>query len=224
MHPVRHLRYRLTVDVEDQGKIKSGEGVVEFAYPSPYETFRFYGGYLSPVEMSGHPITVDLGHNDLLFVMDWKPTKTLARTSLSKLDVPDWELTSSLADLPITLYRVRNKDWRTSREKIIENIQKEPKDVLDVPIQCMPAVVHFKNINFPSSLEEVDPSSLPETFEPGVRIMNAKLQLTDDPVTATPEVWPDWLKHPDPKVKLDLRYGPNGSGHEVFDAPYFAGK
>lgn len=220
-HPVRTLRYELTLNVMDHGVVKSGHGVVEFAYPSRYELFQAQGGYLSPVEMTGHPITVDLGPDGLLFVINRNSEKTYMRTSPKEMGEQHYAF-PNLAGLPIVLYRLRANDWRRSREDIIDALEQEPREVIDVPVRYLPALMRFRNIAFANSIEEIDPDNLADTFGPGVYLESATLQLTDDPVTPAPEIWPDWLKNPDPCVGIDLRYGPRGTGHEIMNATGFA--
>ena len=57
------------------------------------------------------------------------------------------------------------------------------------PIDPLPMVVRFKDINDPDSLEEVDPRD----FGPGGRIVRATIQVTESPVTPLTDVWPAWL-------------------------------
>jgi len=222
-HPTRYLRYRLTVTVEDKGALKRGEGVVEFAYPSPYETFRFYGGYLSPIEMRGHPITVDLGDDGLIFVTDMSSEKTSARILPSEHQTIGWG-PPNLSLLPIALYRARMNDGHSSREDIITALQGEPHEPVDVPIRYMPALMHFRTISDPNSIEEIDPADIAKTFGQGVHLISATLQLTDDSVTSVPKVWPDWLKNPDSRVQIVLNYGSKGIGRQIMNASSFAGK
>lgn len=55
-------------------------------------------------------------------------------------------------------------------------------------------MVRFTNINDPNSGEEVDPRNLATTMGPGVHLASVTFELTHDPVTPIPRIWPAWLK------------------------------
>ncbi len=55
-------------------------------------------------------------------------------------------------------------------------------------------LVRFTNINDRNSIEEVDPRDLAAAYGPGVRLVGVTFELTHDPVTPIPSVWPSWLK------------------------------
>lgn len=70
-----------------------------------------------------------------------------------------------------------------------------------VPFTILPRLVRFRNINDPTlpilsstyDLVAVSPYDLAASFGPGVQLKRVTLQLTDDPITPPPTVWPRWL-------------------------------
>ena len=64
----------------------------------------------------------------------------------------------------------------------------------DVSFVVLPRLGRFLNINDPLTLVPVSPYDLAASFGPGVELKRVILQLTDDPVTRPPEIWPQWLK------------------------------
>jgi hypothetical protein len=72
--PTVYLRYRLTLDVDVDGVMRRGSGVVEIAYqPLPDWLVHISQGAYFVGEMRGYAITVNLGERGLLFVVDSRP-------------------------------------------------------------------------------------------------------------------------------------------------------
>jgi hypothetical protein len=67
------------------------------------------------------------------------------------------------------------------------------KGTVSLPLEKLPMLIHFKEINNPTSIEEVDPRALEVSFGPGVHLLKATLEITDDPITRVPREWPIWL-------------------------------
>jgi hypothetical protein len=64
----------------------------------------------------------------------------------------------------------------------------------DVPFICLPKLARFLNVDGQQKLVPVSPDDLAASFGPGVQLKHVVLQLTDDPVTPQPQIWPRWLK------------------------------
>jgi hypothetical protein len=63
----------------------------------------------------------------------------------------------------------------------------------DVPFAVLSELVRFRDIN-KKSLVAAPPDDLAASFGPGVELKRVILELTNDPVTPPPEIWPHWLK------------------------------
>ena len=70
--------------------------------------------------------------------------------------------------------------------------QRKPK--AEIPIQLLPLLVRFRDIDNPTSVEQVDPSNLSVSFGPGVLLRRATIEITDNPVTTGIETRLKWLK------------------------------
>jgi len=68
-----------------------------------------------------------------------------------------------------------------------------PSGPRDVPFAVLPRLGRFRDLNEPLSLTPVSPYDLAASFGPGVELKRVILQLTNDPVTPPPAVWPQWL-------------------------------
>jgi hypothetical protein len=64
----------------------------------------------------------------------------------------------------------------------------------DVPFTVLPKLIRFTDINDPHTLVSISPYDLAASFGPGVQLKRVILELTDDPVTPAPEIWPQWMK------------------------------
>jgi hypothetical protein len=63
----------------------------------------------------------------------------------------------------------------------------------DVPFAALPKLARFKEGDDPRLLVHVSPYNLAATFGPRVELKRVVLQLTDDPITPPPKIWPQWL-------------------------------
>jgi hypothetical protein len=73
--PTVYLRYRLTLDVDVDGVMRRGSGVVEIAY-QPLQDWLVnisQGAYFVGEMSGGYAITVDLGERGLLFGVNARP-------------------------------------------------------------------------------------------------------------------------------------------------------
>jgi len=63
----------------------------------------------------------------------------------------------------------------------------------EVPFAALPKLVGFRSGDDPRLLVQVSPNDLAATFGPGVELKRVVLQLTDEPITSPPKIWPQWL-------------------------------
>src|SRR5208283_3199499 len=132
-----------------------------------------------PGHLHGYAITVDLGERGLLFVVDYGPELLDAVTHRLLFG----ELTS-LRTLPLQVTRFRYVGFSGMGERMaaIREIQLKKRPV-DIPFDILPMLLHFRDINDRYSLEEANPLDLASAFGPGVRLVRATFEVTDDPVT-----------------------------------------
>src|SRR6516225_3576835 len=77
--PTIHVRYRLTVEVQDGDAMKSGSGVIEVMYNIQPDSFVNLGGFNAYPRRIGSAITVDLDKNGLLFLTFQSAKRTQAQ-------------------------------------------------------------------------------------------------------------------------------------------------
>jgi hypothetical protein len=192
-----HIRYRLTIDVKDGDSVRSGSSVVEVAYNVTLPIFRAFGGLEWAASVSGNAVTVDLGTKGLLFAI---------------FRVGNYGNMSIY--LPIAAYRLKNPD--NSPEQVEADLTqlKRKSGWAAVPKDALPTLIRFGNIDDPNSAEQLDPSNLAASFGAGVELKSVRLELTNDPITPVPAVWPAWLK------KLDTnQYAAGGSSCWIKTTP-----
>ncbi|WP_158816033.1 hypothetical protein [Methylocapsa sp. S129] len=189
LYPTFYLHYRLSLDLDVDGKAQTSSGVVEIAYPILSE-FRLGEGRKFAGIFHGNAITIDLGQRGLVFIVNMMSlapaNKPGARTTLRPPgSVP-------LIDLPFEAYGLPSDGTPSTMERVVQQVQQKTGSV-DVTIDKLPMFVRFTDINDPRSIEEIDPADLAATFGPRVRLLSARLEVTRDPVTPIPPTWPKWL-------------------------------
>src|SRR4051794_29093870 len=163
--------------------------------------------------MRGSAITIDLGRDGLVFVVDapgW-PRRPIGKPS------------AFLSDLPLVLNDLAGNG---SKPSVIKNavmtVKSLPRVPVDVPSWAMPAMGRFRKIEDPSSIELLYAPDLARSLGSGISFESATFELTDEPISEVPKVWPDWLKHGDPASTF-VEYEWKGAASRVeplFDVRY----
>jgi hypothetical protein len=171
-----HIRYRLTIEVQDGDVVRSGSGVVDVAYG--VAPLRGVGGSQWDAFVYGNAVTVDLGTKGLLFAIVRR----------------DYRGGFPTGYLPIVAYGL--EDPYNSPERLEADLiqLKRKSGWVEVPSEALPLLIRYRDINDPNSVQKVDPSNLAASFGAGVELKSAKLELTNDPLTPVPSVWPTWIK------------------------------
>jgi hypothetical protein len=186
--PTDYLRYRLTLDVDVNGVMRTGSGVVEIAYQGMPDWLSEIGqGAHFGGVMRGCAITVDLGEHGLLFVVDSRPFLENPTTHL--LALPKL---ASLNMLPFIAYDLSQSYDPSSGLAAVRELQTKEGSV-EVPPDKLPMLLRFRNLDDGDTIEELDPRDLTAAYGPGVRLARAQFEFTTDPVTPMPAIWPKWL-------------------------------
>ena len=153
-------RFRLTIEVDTPDGIKSGSSVIQ--------TWFYESGNWGPVEARGvraeargEAVFVDLGHaRHVIGVLGWSANGQdqdriygLTRAALAPGKRVDWK----------DEYKLKGKG--------------------DLPVNYVPTLVTFADINDPKTVRVVPPADFESVFGPGVRFRSASVETTDDPVT-----------------------------------------
>jgi hypothetical protein len=184
-----HVRYRLTVEVQDGDQVKTGSSVIDVAYNiEPDWSPSQFNGFPTPV---GYAPTVDLGENGLLFLTFANATRTPEQQAERNRQVSCQF--DDIGCLPFAAYQkpAGSAEFRKKKAALEELLrQSGPRDV---PFAALPKLARFRDGDDKRLLVYVSPNNLAATFGPGVALRRVVLQLTDDPVTPPPKVWPQWL-------------------------------
>lgn len=166
----RTIRYRVTLEVETPEGMRIGSGVSE-------SEMYFNDGALSGLGnaisfgVRAQAIVVDLGARGLLFMLlTGDPTRK---------DSPI-EPSYFISTAPWGFVRANGADEGTPAFYDWLNTYK-PKATL--ALERLPMLAHFRNINDPRTVENVDPRNLAATFGAGVHLRRATIEITGDPVT-----------------------------------------
>jgi hypothetical protein len=211
-HPI-HVRYRLTVEVQDGDAIKTGSSVIDVAYPME----DIFTDAHPDVSGLGYAPTVDLGEKGLLFLSFSNPTRTPVqrkeRNDLMRCGYSD------IGCMPFVAYKLTgliissSSSFHSERKAALAELLRQSGS-REVPFAYLPTLLRVRDINDlpmhasrfgnpPHHLVGVSPYDLAASFGPGVELKRVVLQLIDDPVTPPPEIWPQWLKGL-PKEKREL--------------------
>ena len=161
-------RYRLTLDVEADGKVHTGSSVVQVKVTEKANWLPQTDGSL--FNLTGEAVVVDLGKGRYLFSLLKHPVRESRIYSL-----PGVALKAAGRKVP--------KGGMVSAGK------------LPLPFEQLPLLVTFGDINKPETVKRVMPDDLAAAFGEGVRLKSATVEMTYDPVThGNVEKVLGWLK------------------------------
>lgn len=197
--PTIHVRYRLTVEVQDGDQIKTGTGVIDVSYGIQPDSFVDLGGRDVSTPVDGYAVTVDLGKKGLLFVTFENAERTPVQQIEFNHDV--FCVIDDIGCLPFAAYgkAVQTRGMSYSQEKSALNRLRRQSGPREVPLATLPRLARFRSINDPDTFVSVSPYNLSAAFGPGVSLKRVVLQLTNDPITPLPQIWPQWLKVKGPR-------------------------
>jgi hypothetical protein len=198
-----HVRYRLTVEVQDGDQVKTGSSVIEGLYNIRPE-WSDVGGPDNNARVIGYAPTVDLGDKGLLFMTFAESQRT--PESIVERNNYVFCAGTDMYCLPFEAYGDRGTVVATShiyyRKKELEALLRK-SGPRDVPFAALPKLARFRSGDDHRFLVHVSPDNLAATFGTGVALKRVVLQLTDDPITPPPKIWPQWLtiKHENTVVR-----------------------
>jgi hypothetical protein len=185
-----HVRYRLTVEVQDGGQIKTGSSVIDVSYNiEPTWSPSHFNSFPVPV---GYAPTVDLGEKGILFVTFSNATRTPEQRAERHRQV--FCLFDDIGCLPFAAYNKPGGAADFPRKKAALDELLRQSGPRDVPFIALPELIRFVNIDGQHRYVKLPPNDVATSFGPGVELKRVVVQLTDDAVTPMPEIWPQWLK------------------------------
>jgi hypothetical protein len=189
-YPSVALRYRLTLEAEVDGQPKSGSGVIEVTYrqrPSVGAVGRDVG-----VSFRGEAVVLDLGSHGALFA--------LLKAGSDSRSGPE-SIVLRAFGFPGGAF----PGWDDENPKKLRKLSGKR----ELPLESLPMLVRFRDVNDPKSVERVDPIDVGKSFSPSTRLTRATLEIvpagiTGEPVTTGIEKRLTWIpQHYD--IKLDGR-------------------
>ena len=176
--PSGSLRYRLTLEVEVDGKVHTGSGVIEARYEIPPRWMLGANRVVSSVR--GEAVVVDLGSRGVLCsLLIGVPIVNPGGYNAEAAAVPlrAFGLAGSIGDIEeSTLKRLSSVNARS-----------------DMRLSSLPMLVWFRDANDPKTVELADPAELDALLGPGAHLKRAMIETTRDRVTTGIERKLPWL-------------------------------
>jgi hypothetical protein len=188
--PSATLNYKLSVDVEDNGVVHHGEGVIGVDFQSN-GFMRIAHTPKWSIWPRGEAFAVDLGERGTMFVLlsqdrvraVWPWSQKHASAEAGRAALNEY-YGDGFQNLPPD---------RTGLHTLQAFIR-EHAAIVDIALASLPMLVRFRDINDPTTVERVDPEHLDASFGPGVRLVRATVQITDEPVTTGIEKLIPWFR------------------------------
>jgi hypothetical protein len=187
--PSASLNYKLSVDVDDNGVSHHGEGVIGVDFQSN-GFMRIDNTPQWSIGARGEAFAVDLGERGTLFVLlsqdraraiwPWSQKHSSAEAGRAALNEYYGDGFQNLAP------------DRTGLDTL-EAFISAHRTIVEIAPDSLPMLVRFRDLSDPTSVERVDPEHLDATFGPGVRLVRATVQITDEPVTMGIEKRLGWV-------------------------------
>ncbi len=175
LYPTYAVRYELTVEVETPNGIKTGSAVSESRYgwqPKLLSNTTLRNSF------TGEATFIDLG-NGKNVIITLKSDEKRSKASADGLY------------LPMRVFPLAPHDKVKTRQDI-KRAKNQGK--VDVPLDRLPMLITFKDINDPKSVERAHPGDLQATFGQGFALKRVTIEMSDKPVLATIETKLPWLK------------------------------
>ncbi len=192
--PSAWLHYKLSVDVDDNGVMRRGDGVI-------FVWFQSQGPLLidnTPqwtIKPSGEAFAVDLGPRGAFFVLLSQDHDRPASCDAGRGALACY-FKFYVNDLPnglVSLLKVTAFAFSGAAQ--------------DLTPDQLPLLVRFRDINDPATVERVDPDRLELSFGPGVKIVRVRVELTSARMTTGIARRLPWLNKLDDRVLSGKRYG-----------------
>lgn len=161
--PTAVVRFRLTANVEVDGKIHSGSSVYEIRFQRPMIPLGM------PYESSfrGEAVAVDLGERGMLFVI---------------LDGPRGGEPDHVRMLPerVLVHRTKSIRWPADGDRVkVYSALSEEKWKVDLLPGEFPMLVRFRDLGDPATAERVDPQKMADAFGASAGLVGIRMERVD---------------------------------------------
>ncbi|MDM8009897.1 MAG: hypothetical protein QUV08_02925 [Parasphingorhabdus sp.] len=177
------MHFKIIIDVEADGKLYSGSSVLGMQFSNHERTGQ--KGLYHFGTMKGEAPFVEVGDHGALFAL-LSVNKNGGFTSNDAIFyIPtDRLLGSRSADLVVDMTRLSKMVGKGSELSCL----KDSPDEIDCPV-----LSRFEDISVPTSIEQVDPKDLAQSFGPGVELKSIRFEITDEPITEKIAAKLPWL-------------------------------
>jgi hypothetical protein len=190
-YPSVTVRYRLTLEAQVDGEPRIGSGVIEVSYSKQPELAQQHE---LGIEYRGEAVVLDLGPRGVLFA--------LLKGGADNRSAPEWIVLRAF-DFP-----------GGSLPRPVEEGLKQVQHLSgkrELPLDSLPLLVRFRDLNVPSTVESVNPFDIARDFGAGAKLVRVTLEIvpagiwpfsrygiTGEPITTGVEKRLTWLpKHYD---------------------------
>lgn len=151
-------RYRLTLEAEVDGQPKAGSGVIEVSYQK-HMSIGAVGRDVTP-RFRGEAVALDLGSRGTLFA--------LLKAGSDSRSGPE-SIVLSTFGLPGGTF----PGWDVESLKKLRGLSGKR----ELPLESLPLLVRFRDINDPMTVERVNPLNIAERFGSGAKLVRATLEI-----------------------------------------------
>lgn len=208
------VRYRVTVEVIDNGIVRSGSSVWSWQLnEADLPLATAYDG-----KLRGEAVAVDMSGGRTLFaILRGADGQSGMAELLPERLFGDIGRASRGEETQFSPDRVADLRDIASREGEAATL-----DCAAHPGWC-PMLVSFADIDNPASVKQVQPGNLAATFGPGVRLKAITVEITDDPVTSGIEKRLGWIRGHRGSLDFTGRLHPNAPEKDVTSSAFQQG-
>ena len=174
-YPSVTVRYRLTLEAQVDGELKAASGVREVTYTKQPE---LAGQHELSIGSRGEAITLDLGSRGTLFA--------LLKAGADGRSGAEW-----------IVLRAFGFDGGSLPRPVKEGVKQVSRlsGKRELPLDSLPMLVRFRDINEPKTVERVNPLNIGERFGPNAKLVRATLEIVPagEPITRGIEKKLSWL-------------------------------
>lgn len=178
------VRYKVNVEVDDNGTHRSGSSVWSFQLRKP--TLALASPY--DAKFKGEAVAVDLGNDNVLFALlvDEDGNSSTGKMWPERL----------FEDLSSGSERIRNIRRIASNAGLSRELPRYRPAISSSrePMVQYPMLVRFRELDRPESLEAIAPDALDQAFGAGVKLKRISVEITDEPVTVGIKKRLPWLE------------------------------
>jgi hypothetical protein len=180
------VRYRLTLEAQVDGELKTASGVREVTYSKQPE---WAGQRPLSIGVRGEAIALDIGSRGTLFALLAAGADSRSGAEWIVLRAFDFDG----ASVPSPIEGGIKQILRLSGKR-------------ELPLDSLPLLVRFRDVNDPKTVETVGPLNIAERFGPNAKLVRATLEIvpagiwpfsdygvTGEPLTIGIHEWLKWL-------------------------------